>query len=324
MVIDLRADFHGDQTMQNHITRLNSVLETAASSQRAGGKFTAARVARITLGPWLAALKYAEASFVTVGLADPPIANSVTLRSGLTAEAQQAKEQQLRRYSLYPDKVKRTPIVIAAAEVHANRVSNMAKNKAEICQKAAALLNLVPALGDEIAVQTADSEHELAKSTAQLLWGADANEGALGLASSVLQAADLIVAQNKAQSSISSYLATTPPPAIGPLQVLVEGQQSDLQESNTNWLIDKSAKLHNKCEAAKKAAGILHASLSKKLEKREDFLTVHANHFSGQHILTSAALTKVEAAATALEIAMRKERDGSEVAPKRKSLQNRL
>lgn len=324
MVIDLRADFRGDQTMQNHITRLNSVLETAASSQRAGGKFTTARVARITVGPWLAALKYAEASFVTVGLADPPIANSVTLRSGPTAEAQQAKEQQLRRYSLYPDKVKRTPIAIAAAEVHANRVSNMAKNKAEICQKAAALLNLVPALGDEIAVQTADSEHELAKSTAQLLWGADANEGALGLASSVLQAADLIVAQNKAQSSISSYLATTPPPAIGPLQVLVEGQQSDLQESNTNWLIDKSAKLHNKCEAAKKAAGILHASLSKKLEKREEFLTVYANHFNGQHMLTSTALTKVEAAATALEIAMRKERDGSEVAPKKKSLQNRV
>jgi hypothetical protein len=66
MVIDLPADFRGDQTMQNHITRLNSVLETAASSQRAGGKFTTARVARITVGPWLAALKYAEASFVTV------------------------------------------------------------------------------------------------------------------------------------------------------------------------------------------------------------------------------------------------------------------
>ena len=109
----------------------------------------------------------------------------------------------------------------------------------------------MPALGDEIAVQTADSEHELAKSTAQLLWGADANQGALGLASSVLQAADLIVAQNKAQSSISSYLATTPPPAIGQLEELVEGQQSELQESNTNWLRDKSAKLHNKCESAK-------------------------------------------------------------------------
>jgi hypothetical protein len=66
MVIDLPADFRGDQTMQNHITILNSVLETAASSQRAGGKFTTARVARITVGPWLAALKYAEASFVTV------------------------------------------------------------------------------------------------------------------------------------------------------------------------------------------------------------------------------------------------------------------
>jgi hypothetical protein len=97
-----------------------------------------------------------------------------------------------------------------------------------------------------------------------------------------------------------------------------------LQESNTNWLRDKSAKLHNKCESAKKTAGILCASLSKKLEKREELLTVHANHFSGQQTLTAAALTKVEAAATVLEIAMRKERDGSEVAPKKKSLQNRL
>jgi hypothetical protein len=324
MVIDLRADFRGDQNMQNHITRMNSVLETAASNARAGGKFTSARVARITVGPWLAALKYAQASFVTVGLADPPIANSVTLRSGPTAEAQQLQEQQFRRYSLYPDKVKRTPIAIAAAEVHANRVNNMARNQAEICQKAAALINLVPALGNQIAVQTADSEHEMAKSTAQLLWGADANQGALDLASSVLQAADLIVAQNKAQSSISHYLATTPPPAIGPLQELVAAQQSELQQSNTQWLRDKTAKLHNKCENAKKAAGILCASLSKKLEKRQELLTVYANHVSGQQTLTAAALTKVEAAASALEIAMRKERDGSEVAPKKKSLDNRL
>jgi hypothetical protein len=41
MVIDLRADFRGDQNMQTHITRLNSVLEMAASSERAGGKFNA-------------------------------------------------------------------------------------------------------------------------------------------------------------------------------------------------------------------------------------------------------------------------------------------
>lgn len=53
-------------------------------------------------------------------------------------------------------------------------------------------------------------------------------------------------------------------------------------------------------------------------------LELYANHFSGQHTLTNAALTKVEAAGTALEIALRKERDGSEVAPKKKSLQNRL
>ena len=324
MVIDLRADFRGDQIMQAHITRLNSVLETAASSQRAGGKFTSARVARITVGPWIAALKYAEASFVTVGLADPPISNSVTLRSGPTAEAQQEKERQFRRYSLYPDKVKKTPIAIAAAEVHANRVNNMARNKAEICQKAAALLNLVPALGNQIAVQTGDIEHELAKSTAQLLWGADASEGSFSLASSVLQAADLIVAQSKSQSSLSNYLATTPPPSIVPLQALVEEQQSELQQSNLNWLTEKSEKLHNKCEAAKKAAGIVSASLTKKLQKRDELMTIYANHCDGLTVLSAAALTKVETAASALEITMRKERDGSEVAPKKKNLDSRM
>ena len=109
-----------------------------------------------------------------------------------------------------------------------------------------------------------------------------------------------------------------------PLQVLVAEQQSELQESNTNWLRDKAAKLHNKCEAAKKAASILCASLTKKMERRQELMTVYANHFSGQPTLTAAALTKVEAAGTALEIALRKKRDGSEVAPKKKSLQNRL
>jgi ABC-type phosphate transport system auxiliary subunit len=60
------------------------------------------------------------------------------------------------------------------------------------------------------------------------------------------------------------------------------------------------------------------------LKTRDELLELYANHFSGQHTLTNAALTKVEAAGTALEIALRKERDGSEVAPKKKSLQNRL
>ncbi len=323
MVIDLRADFRGDQAMQSHITALNQVLEMAASSQKAGGKFTTARVARITVGPWLAALGYALPSFFAVGLADPLPSNCVELRSGLTAQAQNEKERQFRRYSLSPDKVKNTPIAIAAAEVHANRASNMSKSKEAICQRAAALLNLVPALGDQIGVITDDSEHELAKSTAQLLWGAGASQAALGLASSVLQAADLVITQNKAQSSISNYLATTPPASIVPLQALVDEQQSEVQQSNVIWLSDKASKLHNKCEAMKKAANTLCASLFKKLEKRDELLALWASHNGGQ-VMTAAATTKCEAAARALEIAMIKERDGSEVAPKKKSLDNRV
>lgn len=198
LVIDLRSDFRGDQNMQTAITNLNSVLEMAAASDRARGRFTSARVARMTVGPWIAALKYASASFVTVGLAAPPM-SGITLRTGPTREAQSELQHQLTRFELYPDRVKRTPIAIGAAEVHENRKSNAAKNQSEICQRAAQLLNLVPILNGDVVVQTADKEHELAKSTAHLLWGGDATQSAFDLASTVLQARDLVVEKHKVQ-----------------------------------------------------------------------------------------------------------------------------
>ena len=114
MVLDYRKDFVGDARMQAVITNLNSVCELA---HRSGNLFTPARVARMTVGPWLAALEYARDSFVTVGLAAPDIAPSVVLRSGPTAEAEQQLHDQLVRYELYPEKVKQTPIAINAAEL---------------------------------------------------------------------------------------------------------------------------------------------------------------------------------------------------------------
>jgi hypothetical protein len=206
MVLDLRTDFRGDQAMQAKITRLNSVLEQKVTADKANGKFTSARIARLTVGPWLAALDYAYLSFVTCGLASPSISSSVTLRSGLTSQAQKELDEQLVRYSLYPHRVKNTPIAIAAAEVYANRISNMEHSKAEVCNKAAALLNLAPLLINGLVVETGHNEHELTKSTAALLWGPAASESAIAMASSVLQARELVIAQNKAIYFIFSMI----------------------------------------------------------------------------------------------------------------------
>ena len=120
---------------------------------------------------------------------------------------------------------------------------------------------------------------------------------------------------------MASYLSTTPPPSIGPLQDFVNAQQSQFQSSNAAWLRDKSQKLHNKCEALKKACTIVSSSLTKMLEKRHDLLKLWD---SFDEFTPSATRSKCEAAAFALEGAMLKERDGSEAAPRKKSLDARL
>lgn len=122
-------------------------------------------------------------------------------------------------------------------------------------------------------------------------------------------------------SSIAAYLATNPPAALDVLQQSVNAQQSEIQETNSSWLVSKFEKLHNKCEAVKKAAAVVSSSLSKKMDKRSELLLQRANFIDAT---TAAVRSKCDAAMFALEQAMIKERDGCNVAPKKKSLHDRL
>jgi hypothetical protein len=101
----------------------------------------------------------------------------------------------------------------------------------------------------------------------------------------------------------------------------VNAQQSEYQESNAAWLVSKFEKLHNKCEAVKKAAAVVSSSLQKKLDKRSELSQQRASFVNAT---TAAVRSKCDAAIFALEQAMLKERDGSNVAPKKKSLHDRL
>jgi hypothetical protein len=317
MVLDYRKDFVGDARMQSVITNLNSVCELA---HRAGNPFTPARVARMTVGPWLAALEYARASFVTVGLAAPDIAPSVLLRSGPTAEAEQQLHDQLVRYELYPERVKQTPIAINAAELAERRLHNATKSKQEICSKSAVFLHLLPRLVDGMVVQV--EEHGLARSSAELVWGSEnLPPGAVQIASSVLQASELVAAQNKHDSALHAYIASVPPAAIAPLQQAVEGQHLALRTSNLSWLNKKSSCLSSRCQGVIKSKDALVQSLSKLMTKRLELVNQKQTFGDGT---TNSVRTKWNTAWSSICATLLKTRDGSDVQPKRKSVHARL
>lgn len=318
MVLDYRKDFVGDVRMQSVITNLNSVCELA---HRSGNPFTPARVARMTVGPWLKALEYARPSFVTVGLAAPDIAPSVVLRTGPTAEAEQQVHDQLVRFELYPERVKQTPIAINAAELAERRLHNATKTKQEICSKSAVFLHLLPRLVDGMVVQV-EEEHGLARSSAELLWGSeDLPPGAVQLASSVLQASELVAAQNKHESALHAYIASAPPPAIAPLQQAVEGQHLALRTSNLSWLNKKSSCLSSRCKVVIKSKDTLVQSLSKLMTKRLELVNQKQTFGDGT---ANSLRTKWNTAWSSICATLLKTRDGSDVQPKRKSVDARL
>jgi hypothetical protein len=319
-VIDVIKDnAFADQNQRNFIARLNAACE---QSHLSGQRFSSAKVARLTVGPWLAALSYARASFECVGLAAPPFSNQVQLRSGPLHAVREEMQEALIRYELYPEKVKNTPIALAAAELASNRALNKTRSKQEICTKTAQLLNLLPQLEDAILVETSDREaQQLAVDSAKFVFGDAAPQAALTIASSLFQARDLLLAEQKKDRSMSAYLASTPPASLGELQARVDGQQSGLQASNENWLRKKEDKLKGKCDQLLKSAEVFCSSLTNLISKRDEFWNQRRGWSSDT---TSKVKTRWNTAWAALRDNMMLVRDGRNEAPKRKSVEVRF
>jgi hypothetical protein len=290
-------------------------------SHASGHRFSSAKVARLTVGPWLAALSYARASFECVGLAAPPFSSHVRLRSGPLQAVREEMQEALVRYELYPDRVKSTPIAKAAAEVVANRANNATRDMQEICTKAAQLLNLLPELEDGICVSSNDLEtQQLAVDSAKFVFGDDASGEALNITRTLFQARDLILAQQKKDRSIAAYLSTMPPANLGELQVRIAGQQSDLRASNETWLHSKAEKLKGKCEALLKSTEGFRSSLKKLIDKRDELWRQRRSWIAAT---ANIVKTKWYTAWAALKGGMILVRDGRQEAPKRKSVEAR-
>jgi exonuclease VII small subunit len=86
------------------------------------------------------------------------------------------------------------------------------------------------------------------------VFGNTAPPEALTIASTLFQARDFLLAEQKKDRSMSSYMNTMPPDNLGTLEARVTGQQSALQASNESWLAKKAEKLIRKCEALLKSA----------------------------------------------------------------------
>lgn len=318
-VIDVQKDFQGDQDQKDFIANLNSACE---QSYLSGFRFTAAKVARLTVGPWLGALGYARPSFECVGLAAPQIVSShARLRSGPTSAEQEQMHAQLIRYELYPEKVKNTPIAKAAAEVCANRASNATHDKQLICTKAAQLLNLLPQMAEGIRVESGDHDAQrLAIDSARLVWGPEVSQDALNISSTLFQARDLLLAQQKKDSSMAAYLRTMPPANLNELVERVSGQQSDLRASNETWLQNKAGKLKGKCDALVKSADAFCSSLAKLVTKRDEWWSQRRGWTTAT---ASNVKTRWENAWAAFRVNLLLVRNGREEAPKRKSVEVR-
>ena len=263
MILDLRKEYIGNPKMLSYIVNLNSACEHSHSS---GNRFTTAKVARLSVGPWLAALKYARESFVCVGLASPALTSQVQTRNGPLPQVRQEMNAALRRYELYPERVKNTPIAKAAAEVAANRAANAEADKLETCKKAAQLLNMLPRLAGDIQVRSADVSL-LAVESAKFCFGEDASGTAISLACTLFQARELLLTEQKKQNAVAAYRSTMPPSSIAELQSIVNDQQSNLRTSNAEWLSKKAAALSVNCQAALKAKDTFCSSLTKLINK---------------------------------------------------------
>jgi hypothetical protein len=318
MILDLRKEYIGNPTMLNYIANLNAVCE---HSHLSGTRFTTAKVARLSVGPWLAALKYARESFVCVGLAAPALPDQVRLRSGhQNAEIRHEIESRLVRYELYPERVKNTPIAKAAAEVAANRAANAEADKLETCKKAAQLLGMLPRLQGDIQVRSADVS-VLAVESAKFCFGEDASGPAISLACTLFQARDLLLTEQKKQNAVETYRSTMPPSSIAELQSIVNDQQSNLRASNAEWLSKKAAALAVNCQAAMKAKDTFCSSLTKLIGKQLDMVEQRRSWTAATQ---ERMKTKWKAAWRVHKASMLLVRDGKDQAPKRKSAATRL
>lgn len=317
MILDLRKEYNGNPTMLNLIASLNSVCEHSAL---AGTRFTTAKVARLSVGPWLAALKYARESFVCCGLASPAFTSQVETRRGPLLQVRHEMDAALLRYELYPERVKNTPIAKAAAEVALNRAANAATDKLETCKKAAQLLNMLPRLAGDIQVRSADVSL-LAVESAKFCFGEEASGSAISLACTLFQARELLLAEQKKQNAEATYRSTMPPSNIADLESIVNDQQSHLRASNAEWVSKKATALAVNCQAALKAKDIFCSSLTKLITKQLDMVEERRTWTAA---IQERLKTKWKAAWRILKASMLLVRDGKDQAPKRKSAATRF
>jgi hypothetical protein len=187
----------------------------------------------------------------------------------------------LRRYELYPERVKNTPIAKAAAEVAANRAANAEADKLETCKKAAQLLNMLPRLAGDIQVRSADVSL-LAVESAKFCFGEDAPGTAISLACTLFQARELLLTEQKKQNAVAAYRSTMPPSSIAELQSIVNDQHSNLRTSNAEWLSKKAAALSVNCQTALKAKDTFCSSLTK-LQSKMIEMVEERRHGQLQH-----------------------------------------
>jgi hypothetical protein len=171
-------------------------------------------------------------------------------------------------------------------------------------------------------VETIDREaQQLAVDSARFVFGNEAPQAALTIASTLFQARDILLAEQKKDRSMSSYMNTMPPDNLGALEARVAGQQSALQASNESWLEKKAEKLKGKCEALLKSAEGFKSSLTKLTAKRDEI-------WNQRRSWTTATADKVKARWNTAWAEFQKNmllvRDGRQEAPKRKSVEARL
>ena len=314
LILDLRKDFVGDVEMTKVIQNLNAV---GVHSQLAAVRFTSAKVAKLTVGAWIAAFGYNRLSFECCGLAAPTFVNQLETRRGLIAAGRSEMELALIRFELYPHKVKDTPIARAAAEVYENKIANAEVDKQALYVKAGQLAGILPQIVGDMRVQCSAETHELAIESAQLCFGGQAPPDALSLANTLFQARDLILDQQKRDRSLASYKAIMPPPNLAVLDESVRGQQDSLRASNESWLRSKAEKLGSKCRALLKANVTFCSSLTKLLSKMEEILSQRRGW---THETVSKVKDKWRIAWDAFKDNMLLVLNGREQAPKRKSV----
>lgn len=252
------VDLTGNLSMTETVRHLNATLARANTE---GRRFDEVRVAKICCPAWIAALKYARKSFVSVGLAAPDVNLGPVLRHGRQSHMQlEHTEEMMARYEVFPERITSTAVYQNAAEKWAKFQENAQQDKLEMLTKGAQLVGALPDMRKRtltLGSAAADRDERAAKA-ACLVFGPHPTEDAISLSKLLVHASTFVQDAEQQQRREEEYQSRMPVGAAS-----MESQMQQLTDAGVATMQEKLKTVKRSFEIVAEHANVLQKACSK-------------------------------------------------------------